>query len=119
MNTDWGLRFVNADELEKHGQAGGAALAAFVATWNRRCQTFAHEFRAFAADCDTGLLIVFVDVDECSALTAAFDVCSVPTTLYLRAGVEVFREVGGDIDSLRDRFSEMATAHHDRRPQRC
>jgi len=95
-----GLRFVTADQLEEIGQRGGSVVVAFVATWNRRCQAFADDYRTFAARWGTAVPVVCVDVDECSALTAAVDVCSVPTILLLCAGVEVHREVGLDLEAL-------------------
>ncbi len=83
-----------------NGAGGGSAVVAFVATWNRRCQGFAPGYAAFAARWGTALPVVCVDVDECTALTATFDVCSVPTILLLRAGAELYREAGLDLAAV-------------------
>lgn len=98
------LRFVTAGELEEIGRRDGPVVAAFVATWNRRCQDFAEQYRAFAARFGQTLPVVCVDVDESAALAAAFDICSVPTIVLLRAGNEVHREVGLDLQGLRARI---------------
>ena len=74
-------------------------MVAFIATWNQRCLAFVPEYRTFAARY-AALPVVCVDVDECSALTADFDVCSVPTILLLRGGEELHREVGLDLEAV-------------------
>ena len=94
MDKFAGLRFVNAAELAEISGRGGRVVVAFVATWNRRCQSFAADYLKFAATRDVGVAVVCVDVDECTALTAAFDVCAIPTILVLRDGSEEVREVG-------------------------
>jgi thioredoxin-like negative regulator of GroEL len=104
VNSVQGLRFVTAAELEEIRRSGGSVIVAFVATWNQRCLAFAPEYQAFAARCGTLLPAVCVDVDETSALAAAFDVCSVPTILLLRAGVELHREVGLNLEAFRARL---------------
>ncbi len=104
------LRFVTAAELDEIGRSGGSVVVAFVASWNQRCQAFAPGYRAFAAGCGAALPAVCVDVDECSALTASFDVCSVPTIILLRAGAEVHREVGLDLGALGTRLKSEGYA---------
>jgi thiol-disulfide isomerase/thioredoxin len=89
-----GLRFVTADEFKALCGPGKAAVVAFVATWNRRCQGFAVDYQALAAQWAAALPVVCVDVDESSALAARFEICSVPTTLLMRDGQVVCREAG-------------------------
>lgn len=97
MNSMQDLRFVTAEELEELGRRGGPVVVAFLATWNRRCQAFAPDYRAFAERVGAALPVVCVDVDESAPLVADYVVSSVPTILVLRDGAEVHREVGLDL----------------------
>lgn len=94
-----GLRFVDADELRELARSA-TVVAAFLATWNRRCQGFAADYRAFAESLAEHAAVVCIDVDEQAALTASFDVCSAPTMVVLRAGLEVRRDVGLELAAL-------------------
>lgn len=98
------LTFVDAARLAEIARQGGTVVVAFLATWNARCQAFAADYLAFAAGLGGSPPAVCVDVDECSALAAEFDVCSVPTIIVLRAGREVHREVGLDLGAVRGRL---------------
>jgi thioredoxin-like negative regulator of GroEL len=101
------LPFITAEALALIARRGEPVVVAFIATWNRRCQAFAADYEQFAAHCNRKLPVVCVDVDECSTLTGAFNVCSVPTTLLLRGGVELYREVGIDLGALCARIDAM------------
>jgi thiol-disulfide isomerase/thioredoxin len=87
-----GLRFVDADGLQALRAAPGPFIVAFVATWNRRCQAFAAEYRGFAQRWQGVLPVVCVDVDECRAPVVEFVVCSVPTLMLFDGGRLVHRE---------------------------
>jgi thioredoxin-like negative regulator of GroEL len=104
------VRFVTPAELDVLQRDGKSVVVAFVATWNGRCQAFAAGYRLFADDCDASLSVVCVDVDECTALTAAYEVCSLPTIIVLRAGTEMYRHVGIDLDAVRACLQLTGTA---------
>jgi thioredoxin-like negative regulator of GroEL len=95
------LTFVDGARLAEIARQGGTVVVAFLATWNARCQAFAADYLAFAASLGGSLPAVCVDVDECSALAAELDVCSVPTVVVMRAGREIQREVGLDLGAVR------------------
>jgi len=97
------LRFVTAGELDGL-RRGGTVVVAFLATWNRRCQAYAPRYREFAARHGAKVAVVCVDVDEASAVAAAYDVCSVPTVILLEAGIEAYREVGLELAALEARL---------------
>ena len=105
MTAMQGLRFVTATELETLVCQGGPVVVAFVATWNRRCQGFANDYRGLARRWAAVLPVVCVDVDENSALTAAHDISSVPTLLLIEAGRVVHREVGLALAAIEARLS--------------
>lgn len=94
------LRFVTADQLTELGRRDGVVVVAFLATWNLRCQDFCPSYKSFAERWSSTISVVCVDVDELSALTATFDVCSIPTIVLLKAGKEICREVGLDLRNL-------------------
>lgn len=102
-----GLVFVSADELGALQRQGRPVLVAFVATWNRRCQRFAPEFRQLAAQATGGVTLVCADVDESPALVLQHGVCSVPTVLWLQAGRERQRWVGVDLSPLAEALRSM------------
>jgi thioredoxin-like negative regulator of GroEL len=103
VNPLEGLAFIGAEEFEALRASGATAVVAFLATWNRRCQGFAGDYRALAAR-HVALPVVCVDVDENPKLTGALDVFSVPTVLLLAGGREACREVGLDLSAIEARL---------------
>ena len=99
MNPMEGLRFIDANEFDAMRSRGDRAVVAFVATWNRRCQDFAGNYRALGAR-HAAVPVVCIDVDENVKLTGALDVFSVPTILVIAGGREVHREVGLDLGAV-------------------
>jgi thioredoxin-like negative regulator of GroEL len=107
MTAMEGLRFVNADELRELQRLGQPALVAFVATWNRRCQRFAADYRLLAARWPAGPTAMCVDVDESPALVSHHVVCSVPTVLWLQADQVMARWVGTDLSPVAERLQSV------------
>jgi hypothetical protein len=103
VNPMEGLAFIGAEEFEALRARPGLAVVAFLATWNRRCQGFAGDYRALAAR-HASLPVLCVDVDENAKLTGALDVFSVPTILLLAGGREAYREVGLDLAAIEARL---------------
>lgn len=107
MTAMEGLRFVNADELREQQRLGQAVLVAFVATWNRRCQRFAADYRLLAAQWPMEPAVVCVDVDEAPALVSHHLICSVPTVLWLQADQVIARWVGTDLSPVAERLRSV------------
>lgn len=94
MSAVSALRYVAAAELDALCTPGALVVVVFMATWNRRCQAFAPDCLDLASRWSARLPVVCVDVDESPALSARFEVCSVPTVLVLRAGEVLHQEAG-------------------------
>jgi thioredoxin 1 len=101
------LRFVDIDRFDRLTGSDGVAVVAFVATWNRRCQSFASSYQAMAERWASACPVVCVDVDECSALAARFEVCSVPTIFLFHGSRVVHREAGVSLSAVEVRIAEL------------
>ena len=94
------VRFIDAAELAAMCKPDTAAVLAFVATWNKRCQAFMPDYQDLATRWSNRLPLVCIDVDESPALVNQFEVCSVPTLLMLRGGRVVWRQTGLSLDAI-------------------
>ncbi len=98
-------QFVDAPELDRLSAAGSPLVVCFLATWNRRCQGFMPGFEASAKRCSQAAVWVCVDVDECSALAARFEVCSVPTVLLMQRGRVLERDSSLSLTTIEARLA--------------
>ena len=95
-----GVEFASRDRFAALLRSQRVLLVAFVATWNAKCVGFVPSFLTFARHRCPSLSLAFVDVDENAALTADYDVFSVPTIMLFENGRETFRESDGNLDLL-------------------
>jgi thioredoxin 1 len=72
-------------------------MAVFSAVWSSHCADFAPVVDQFELDYAGRINVFRVDVDAHSALVSAYGVYLIPTSLFLREGLEKFR-VEGDVD---------------------
>lgn len=105
ISAGWSLPFADKQALQGLATTGDMIGMVFVATWNRRCQAFDHDCGEFARRIAPTLRMLYVDVDESSAVAADFEVCSVPTVVVTQAGREMSRYVGLDLTALEQRLA--------------
>jgi thioredoxin 1 len=87
----------NLDMAEEILNSSLPVMAVFSATWCSHCQDFAPIVDQFEIDYAGKINVFRVDVDVYTSITLAYGVYLIPTSLFIRDGLEKFR-VEGDVD---------------------
>jgi thioredoxin 1 len=84
-------------------------LVDFHADWCQPCRALAPALEALASELGDAARIVKVDIDANPELVERFDISSVPSLVFFKAGQEVERVIGNTPKSdLADRLAALA-----------
>jgi len=98
----------SADEIKTYlNPQGKMAVAWFTASWCGPCKAVSKSIDNLAESYKDTVVVVKIDIDECSDIAQAYNVTSVPTFHFLKSGKSVESVVGASAERVKTAIEKL------------
>uniref|UniRef100_A0A0K8VM22 Thioredoxin n=1 Tax=Bactrocera latifrons TaxID=174628 RepID=A0A0K8VM22_BACLA len=100
----------DSNDLKNQLKEAGAKLVVidFFATWCGPCKIIAPRLEELAKEYEGKVVVLKVDVDECEDIAMEYNICSMPTFVFIKGSQQICSFAGANPEKLADYVEKNA-----------